>query len=404
MKKILIFSLSYYPRFVGGAEVAIKEKTDRIRDIEFHMVTLRYDSVLPSISREGNVLVHRIGFSAKSPAIGDLQKFPMRLNKFLFQFLAAFKAISLHRKERYDATWAMMAHSCGVPAALFKLFYPRVPFVLELQEGDPPEYVERLMRPLWPLFSRAFTTANVVSVISTFLGNWARRRGFTGPVELVPNAVNTRHFSQEYPTHELDELKKKLGKRDSDIYLITTSRLVHKNAIDDCIRALPQMPDAVRFLILGTGPDETMLKKIAADLHVAERVIWLGQIDHKEMPKYLKASNIFIRPSRSEGMGISFVEAFAAGLPVIATQEGGIADFLFDAKRNPGQAPTGWAVDKDSPEQIAAAVKDILGNPDQVRRVIENARALALKKYDWDLIARNMRQKVFEPLLMKRQS
>src|SRR3989344_4819635 len=122
------------------------------------------------------------------------------------------------------------------------------------------------------------------------------------------------------------------------------------------------------------------------------------------MPLYLRACDIFVRPSRSEGFGNSFIEAMAAGVPVIATQEGGIADFLFDAKRNPKVPPTGWAVDKDSPEQIAAAVKDILGNPDQVRRVIENARALALKKYDWDLIARNMRQKVFEPLLMKRQS
>ena len=59
-----------------------------------------------------------------------------------------------------------------------------------------------------------------------------------------------------------------------------------------------------------------------------------GQVDHKEMPKYLKISDVFTRPSRSEGFGISFVEAMAAEIPVVATQEGGLADFLFDPDRN----------------------------------------------------------------------
>lgn len=399
MKKVLIFSLAYFPKHVGGAEVAIKEKTDRIQDIEFHMVTLRYDSTLPKVEKIGNVLVHRIGFARKNPSMGDLKRFPLHYNKYWFQFAAAFKALSLHRKHRYDATWAMMAHSCAVPAALFKLLKPSVPYILELQEGDPPEYIERIMRPLWPLFSRGFTRAQVVSVISTFLGNWARRRGFTGPVELVPNAVNTGHFSQEYPQAELDELKKNLGKKDGDVYVITTSRLVHKNAVDDVIVALKELPDNVYFVVLGIGPDEEKLKKLAETSGIAHRIKWIGQVDHKEMPKYLKISDIFTRPSRSEGMGNSFIEAFAAGLPVIATQEGGIADFLFDKERNPDKPTTGWAVDKDAPTQIARAVGEILGNPQGTAAVVKTAQELAVSKYDWDLIAKDMRERVFSKVL-----
>ena len=62
-QRILIFSLAYFPKHVGGAEVAIKEITDRItpEDIEFHLITLRFDSTLPKESREGNVHVYRIG-------------------------------------------------------------------------------------------------------------------------------------------------------------------------------------------------------------------------------------------------------------------------------------------------------------------------------------------------------
>ncbi len=398
MKKILIFSLSYYPKYIGGAEVAIKEKTDRIQDVQFHMVTLRYDSRLPKVERVGNVLVHRIGCTRPDPAISDLRKFPLHLNKYWFQFGALLKALSLHRKYHYDATWAMMAHSCGVPAALFKLFKPRVPFVLELQEGDPPARIERFALPVWPLFSRAFTSADVISVISTFLCAWARRRGFKGKIVLVPNAVDTEHFSQTYLPDELDMLKKKLGKKDGDVLIITTSRLVHKNALDDVIRALSHLPPTVRFIVLGVGPDEGMLRKLAVDFGVADRVKFIGQVEHMELPKYLKVSDIFTRPSRSEGMGNSFVEAFAAEIPVIATQEGGISDFLFDEKRNPDKPTTGWAVDKNSPEQIVEAVQDIMVRPEKVKEVVANAKKLAFEKYDWDVIAKDMRQKVFEPL------
>jgi glycosyltransferase involved in cell wall biosynthesis len=94
-------------------------------------------------------------------------------------------------------------------------------------------------------------------------------------------------------------------------------------------------------------------------------------------------------------MGNSFVEAMVAELPVIATQEGGISDFLFDATRNPEQPTTGWAVDTESPSQIAEAVQDILANQEKTTDVLATARALALKDYDWDLVAKRMHQEVF---------
>ena len=401
MKRILIFSLAYYPKYVGGAELAIKEITDRIpsSEIEFHMVTLRFDSTLPAVEKIGNVLVHRIGFSRPNPSIEDLSSYPLRLNKHLFQFLAAWKALSLHRAHPFDGIWAMMAHSSGVPAVIFKLLNSRVPYVLTLQEGDRLEKIERMMVPLWPLFTRVFTRADVVQVISNFLGRWARRRGFTGRLEVIPNGVDVACFSQTEPPAIIDEVKDSLGKRLGDVFLITTSRLVSKNGIDVVIKALPLLPEQVRFIVAGIGPDDLSLKRLARESGVAKRVRFVGEIGHRDIPKYLHASDIFVRPSRSEGMGSSFVEAFAAGIPVIATQEGGIADFLFDEKRNPDKPITGWAVDVDSPEQVAHAVKDIMEHPEKMRAVIATARALASEKYDWDIVARDMREKIFLPLL-----
>ena len=375
-KRILIFSLAYYPH-VGGAEVAVKEITDRTPDIEFHMVTLRFSKEEAREEKIGSVMVHRIGLFG-----------PSRFGKFVFQLAAARKAVALHRQQPFDATWAMMAHSAGVPAALFNLYYPKVPYVLTLQEGDPPKYIERLMRPLWPLFARAFTRATVVQVISTFLGKWARWRGFRGPLEVIPNGVETKQFLGEGVAHD-------------GVVLITTSRLVHKNAIDVVLRALPLLPH-VEFNILGVGPEEKNLRALARELGVEDRVHFVGFVAHAQLPAYLHRADIFIRPSRSEGMGNSFVEAFAAGIPVIATQEGGISDLLFDAKKNPDKEPTGYAVAVESSEDIARAVNDIVENPHQVLQVVAHARRFATSHFDWDTIAKDMQEKVFARVLRNR--
>ena len=402
MKRILIFSLAY-PRIenFGGAEVAIKEITDRIPNVEFHMVTNRFDSLLPKVEKVGNITVHRIGIVLRNPSMSDLKQFPLDLNKPLFQFLAFFKAIPLQHHYSFDGVWAMMAHSTGVPSALFKMLYPRIPYVLTLQEGDPLPYIEKRMMLVWPLFVRAFRTANVIQSISTYLDTWARSLGARGKLIIVPNATDTKLFFQRPSPGELQAALDSMRMQRSAVVMISTSRLVHKNALDDVIRALPLLDTQIHFVNLGFGPDKEQLEKLATSLGVGSRVHLLPHPGISKLSAYLHASSLFVRPSRTEGFGVSFVEAMAAGLPVIATQEGGIADFLFDAKRNPNKPTTGWAVDKDSPEQIVAAVRDILAHPEQVQRVTETAKSLVLSKYDWDLIAKDMQTKVFDVVLKK---
>ena len=62
---------------------------------------------------------------------------------------------------------------------------------------------------------------------------------------------------------------------------------------------------------------------------------------------------------------------------------------------------TGWAVDKESPEQIAEAVQDIIAHPEQAQKVVATARAYAHEHFDWGIIVRSMREKVFGQVLTK---
>jgi glycosyltransferase involved in cell wall biosynthesis len=402
-KKILIFSLAYYPKHIGGAEVAIKEITDRLSsdEYEFHLVCNRYDSTLLKEEKIGNVVVHRIGFSTKNPGMADLRKLPLHLNKIWYQWGAYLAAKKLHKQYHFDAVWAMMAHSTGVPAAKFKKTFPGVKYVLTLQEGDKPEYIEKKMRLFGQAFNDAFLQADAIQVISTFLGKWAKQKGFAGEPILVPNAVDTARFTKVYQKEELAAVRHELGASPDEVLLVTTSRLVEKNATDVVIRALAELPEKYTFIIFGTGPDEEMLRSLVAQLKLESRVVFYGHLDHAVMPKYLKACDIFIRPSRSEGMGNSFVEAMAAEIPVIATQEGGIADFLFDAIKNPDVPATGFAVAVDSPQEIKAAVLRIMEDEAATMRTVATAKAMALLKYDWNLIAKRMDAEVFAPLISK---
>lgn len=401
MKKVLIFSLQYYP-FVGGAEVAIKEITDRMssQEFEFHMVTSRFDSTLPKEEKIGRVIVHRIGLGTRNPEISDLKKFPLHLNKYLFQILAPFAAMRLHRVHGFHMTWGMMAHATAVPAGIFKYLHPEVPYLLTLQEGDPTEHIEKMMQPVWPLFRQGFVRADTLQPISSFLLSWGKRMGFKGDAKVIPNGVDSSLFAAALDPEKSRGMKEVLGKKPGDVFLVTTSRLVHKNALDDVIRALPLLPENISFVIYGIGPDEKKLRDLAQELGVEKRTKFMGHIEYAQIPLALSACDIFIRPSRSEGMGNSFIEAMAARMPVIATQEGGLSDFLFDEQRNPGVPATGWAVDVNSPEQIAHAVSDILRHPEKVAEVTLNAQDMVLKAYDWGRVAGIM-QVLFASLTSK---
>ncbi|MBU6310837.1 glycosyltransferase family 4 protein [Patescibacteria group bacterium] len=375
MKRVLIFSTTYHP-YVGGAEIAIQEIAKRCTDIEFDLLTCRMSRANPLVEKVGRVTTYRLGMGI-----------PL-VDKLCAPFLGALKTLNLSRKHSYTAYWAMMVSYMSGAAyiANFLRFRNQTPIVLTLQEGDSEEHLTKrwfgLLNSAWKL---ALRNAHIVTVISAYLAVRARRFGCTVPIVTIPNGVDTHLFTGVLTKH-------------NSTVLITTSRLVQKNGIDTVLRALPLMP-GVRFRILGTGPDQKKLKNLAASLGILERVEFTGHVPYKAIPAHLHKADIFVRPSRSEGMGNSFVEAMAAGLPVIATQEGGIADFLFDAKRNPDKPTTGWAVDKDSPEQIAVAVREILEHPEAVERVKKAARDMVIKKYDWDLVARDMREKVFANLL-----
>ncbi|MFA6408219.1 MAG: glycosyltransferase family 4 protein [Candidatus Paceibacterota bacterium] len=383
MKKILIFSLAYYPSFVSGAEAAIKEITDRIEpsDIEFHMVTLLFDKAAPREEEIGNVHIHRVGFGGAY------------MSKVLFVPLAALKARELDRKIHFDALWAMMTYML-MPVTLAKMLGMRTPHILTLQDGDPYEKVfERwFIRPVAPLLNRGFRTASVIQVISKYLATWPARRGYKGDIVIVKNGANPNDLKQAFSQAEIDKTKKELGKKDGEVFLVNTSRLVHQKGIDTTIEALKFLPENVKFVAVGAGSDEVKLKELTARLGLSNRVIFTGGVDRSVVTLYRKACDIFVAPSRSEGLGNAFVSALASKLPLVTSGVGGIADYAVDGE-------TAWIVPPDDPQALAKKIEEVIANPEKARKISERARAMVELDYDWDKIAVAMRYRVFDAVI-----
>lgn len=392
MKKILIFSLAYMPYFVSGAEGAIEHITGRIdpKDIEFHMITLLFGDARRR-ERVGNIIVHRVGFGGAY------------LSKILFIPLAAMKGISLQRTQRFDAIWVMMTYML-FPVVLMRMLGSRVPHILTLQDGDPYEKVfERwFIRLVAPLLDYGFRTAALVQAISVYLAQWPRKRGFKGPVEIVYNGVHPRDMHNDVSSDDVEALKQKLGKKLGDIFLINTSRLVHQKGFDTIIRALTLLPEHIKLVTTKPGTDEAMLKNLATDLGVRERIIFVADVGRNDGALYRKVADMYVAPSRSEGLGIAFISALAARLPLIATQVGGMADYVFDEEHNPDKEASAWVVDPDAPQQIADQVKNILAKPEKAKKISEDARRMVEERYDWDKIAVQMRERVFAPVIDSR--
>lgn len=382
MKKILIFSLAYYPRNVSGAEGAIKEITDRIapEDISFDLITLRFDQADAAHERFGHTTVYRVGSGSY-------------LSKMLFPITAARKAAQLHRVHHYDALWAMMTYMT-LPVVLAKFFGVRVPHVLTLQDGDPYEKVFKRLRvlPFIPLIDRGFRSAKVIQVISKYLSEWPAKRGSRAPVVLVYNGGNPRDLKDEVSSEEIAGIQQKLGKKPGDILLVNTSRLVHQKGHENSIEALTFLPAHIKLVLVGGGEDELKLKKFAQELGVADRVVFVGQVDRSIVTLYRRACDIFVAPSRSEGLGNAFLSALASRLPLITTGVGGIADYAIDGE-------TAWIVPVEDPKAIARKVKEVLAQPEKAKEISARARQMVEDKYDWDIIVRQMREKVFARVL-----
>ncbi|MFH1583340.1 MAG: glycosyltransferase family 4 protein, partial [Candidatus Falkowbacteria bacterium] len=189
-------------------------------------------------------------------------------------------------------------------------------------------------------------------------------------------------------------LKETLGIKENEKVIITVSRLVEKNGVSDLIDAINLFiihhSSFIKLLVLGDGPLKIDLKLKIENLKLSNNILLLGSVLPESVVDYLSISDVFIRPSLSEGLGNVFLEAMAAGVPIMGTKIGGIPDFLIDGE-------TGLFCEVQNPKSIANKIELLLSNETLRQKLILNGKKLVAEKYNWNIIAKQM-ESIFEKL------
>ncbi len=231
----------------------------------------------------------------------------------------------------------------------------------------------------------------------TYLGEYTRSRiataltpEATARMAQLPPGVDEKTF---HPGSGGDEIRARLGLTDRPV-VVCVSRLVRRKGQDTLIRAMPRIlaaePDTV-LLIVGGGPYEKDLRRLAQETGVAASVRFTGAVPWSELPAHYGAGDVFAMPCRTrrggldvEGLGIVYLEASATGLPVVAGDSGGAPDAVLDGE-------TGWVVRGGSPEEAADRITTLLADAELRRRMGERGREWVEEKWRWDLLAEHLR-------------
>lgn len=170
----------------------------------------------------------------------------------------------------------------------------------------PPKKAERL--------KREYERCAAVLAVSRALAE--NMRGNTGvEAAVVPNIVDTAQFAPRSVRHE-------------HFTFVSTGNLLPVKNMAGLLRAFSRLEGEPELIVFGSGSESGALRALCAELRLEERVSFRGHCPRKELAEAYAAADCFVLASRSETFGVAYIEAMAAGLPVIATRCGGPEDFI----------------------------------------------------------------------------
>jgi len=210
--------------------------------------------------------------------------------------------------------------------------------------------------------------ASSIIVPTEKVANSLHDYGVKKPIFVIPTGINLTPFMKEnHPKDEILALKRKLNIDPSWPVILCLGRLAKEKSVDAVISQMPailkRIPDA-RLLVVGTGPEAENLREQADSLHVQDHVIFIGAAPYKEIGSYYQLGDVFVCNSTTETQGLTYYEAMAAGIPIVARRDDCIKKILRDR------------VDArlfDTPDSIPEILSELLSDPAAARMYSVNA-------------------------------
>ena len=242
--------------------------------------------------------------------------------------------------------------------------------------------LQRLYATLFKKILKAFIAYHVLNK-TTYV--WLRRSGFSN-IFYIPNGVDSKVFQLcDNPLNS------------QFFNVLFTGRLTEDKGADVLIQIIRYVNENlklqdIRFTITGSGPFEDKVKAIK---RIYRNVNYLGFVDAKVLPRIYAMANLFLVPSRMEGMPLRLLEAQSCGLPVVGSKIPGISDVVINGK-------TGLLVDVGDVKSFAEAIKEYYElwrfSPEEYYKVNKAIREHTVRNYEWSVIIDKLERMLFDTM------
>jgi glycosyltransferase involved in cell wall biosynthesis len=324
------------------------------------------------------------------------QPFPFSQAKVFANQLRWGRWLHANTPRNFDVIHCGNIRPVGYAVALAH-FTRRIPFLLYVNGADLLREMESSNRSIRRRVGgkRIFGAASGIVATSAWVGSLAedamRDLGIKSPppVGVFDLGTDPEFFN---PSRDTGLLRSawRVGK---DPLIVTVARLVPHKGQDVVIRAVASLSaefPALRYAIVGVGPDEQRLRELAASVGIADRVIFAGALSDDEVAEAYATSTIYAGLSRveegihAEGFGISFLEAAASGLPSVAGDSGGVRSAV-------RHGTSGLVLPPTDVGMVAAALRELLADEAKRAQMGRAGRMLVESYYNWDRVARDTR-------------
>jgi glycosyltransferase involved in cell wall biosynthesis len=342
-----------YPPLGGGGGVTHALVAEELA--RRHRVTVLTSAFadLPRHEVRNGVEIHRVRVwnrRDKSVAsLGSLLTFPPAA------LIAGAGLVSRQPFDILNAHFAVPTGPVSVPLARMA----NVPHVISVHGGDIYDPSKRLSPHRVPSVRRAVTwvldhSDAVVAQSTNTRDNTYRYTGYTGPIELIPLGIR----KPDVPPATRAELGLPGG-----FLAVTVGRLVSRKGVHHLLDAMARPEcEGIHLVIVGAGPELEPLRATADRLGVGPRVMFTGWVDDIRKWQILECADAYLSSTMHEGFGLVYLEAMAAGLPVITSDHGGQVDFLRDEEN-------GYLVRPSDDAAIAHSIGRLLADPEARRRM-----------------------------------
>ena len=367
----LLLINSEYPPIGGGAGNASANIARVLaqQGQEVTLLTCRF-ARLPHNELHSGVRIVRV------PSLRQRADRSTAIEQLSFLISASLWTSSLLRHDRPEGTLAFFGIPSGAVAWLLKTLY-RIPYVVSLRGGDVPgfrPYDFRLYHQLMsPALHVVWRGAAAVVANSTGLRDLAHRFDANIQIPIIPNGVDSERFLAP-------------SRRWSPPRILSVGRVVYQKGLDLAVRALAGLKDVPwEWRIAGDGPQMVTLQHLVTGLGLDERVHFLGWQDAARLKEQYSAANLFLFPSRHEGMPNAVLEAMASGLPVVATRIAGSEELVVDGE-------TGTLVPAENVDALREALRPLLLDESARTRMGRAARRRVEESFGWARVAQQYQE------------